>query len=157
GPPGIPRGRWKGSSWALTGGAPMCSLKEKGSIPSTSGFTSQRPRARPRTSSPSTHPPRASMAMTWSCANGPASPVEKRLSLARGASATRRWPSEDRAPPHPPPLSHLAPPVVSLLSRLLSRQTLLSDRFLYATPAGIGLEADEIEFDASGGLKLRGW
>jgi len=46
---------------------------------------------------------------------------------------------------------------VSLLSRLLSRQTLLSDRFLYATPAGIGLEADEIEFDASGGLKLRGW
>lgn len=46
---------------------------------------------------------------------------------------------------------------MSLLSRLLSRKTLLADRFLYATPASLGLEAEEVEFPAGGGLKLRGW
>jgi pimeloyl-ACP methyl ester carboxylesterase len=44
-----------------------------------------------------------------------------------------------------------------MISRFLSRRALLADRFLYATPEGLGLEAEDVEFWSKGGGILRGW
>jgi len=44
-----------------------------------------------------------------------------------------------------------------MISRFLSRCALYADRFLYATPEGLGLAAEPVEFRARGGVKLRGW
>lgn len=41
-------------------------------------------------------------------------------------------------------------------ARFFSRRILFADRFLYATPAAFGLEAREVEIEASGGRTLRG-
>jgi pimeloyl-ACP methyl ester carboxylesterase len=46
---------------------------------------------------------------------------------------------------------------LNLASRFFSRRTLFADRFLYATPAALGLEAREVEFPAAAGVTLRGW
>ncbi len=44
-----------------------------------------------------------------------------------------------------------------MISRFLSRHTLHADRFLYATPEGLGLAAEDVEFWSKRGVKLRGW
>jgi pimeloyl-ACP methyl ester carboxylesterase len=44
-----------------------------------------------------------------------------------------------------------------MISPFLSRRTLHADRFLYATPAGLGLAAEDVEFCSKGGVRLRGW
>ena len=44
-----------------------------------------------------------------------------------------------------------------MISRFLSRRALQADRFLYATPEGLGLAAEDVEFWSKGGVKLRGW
>ncbi len=44
-----------------------------------------------------------------------------------------------------------------MIARFLSRRALHADRFLYATPAGLGLAAEAIAFRAQGGVQLRGW
>ncbi len=44
-----------------------------------------------------------------------------------------------------------------MISRFLSRRTLLADLFLYATPDRLGLEAEDVEFCSKGGGTLRGW
>jgi pimeloyl-ACP methyl ester carboxylesterase len=46
---------------------------------------------------------------------------------------------------------------VPFLARFFSKRTLLADRFLYATPASLGLEAEEVVFRSTGGVHLRGW
>jgi len=46
---------------------------------------------------------------------------------------------------------------VPFLARCFSRRTLLADRFLYATPATLGLDAEEVVFPSAGGVRLRGW
>jgi pimeloyl-ACP methyl ester carboxylesterase len=46
---------------------------------------------------------------------------------------------------------------VAVISRFLSRRTLLADRFLYAPPEGLGLGAEDVEFRSKGGVTLRGW
>ncbi|MBI4604217.1 MAG: alpha/beta fold hydrolase, partial [Planctomycetes bacterium] len=42
-------------------------------------------------------------------------------------------------------------------SRLLSRQVLLADRLLYATPEALGLDAEDVVFWTEDGVRLRGW
>lgn len=44
-----------------------------------------------------------------------------------------------------------------MIARFLSRRALLADRFLYATPKGLGLEAEDVGFWSKGGGTLRGW
>src|SRR5206468_192221 len=44
-----------------------------------------------------------------------------------------------------------------MIARFLSPRALLADRFLYATPAGLGLQAEDVEFGSKGGGKRRGW
>jgi pimeloyl-ACP methyl ester carboxylesterase len=44
-----------------------------------------------------------------------------------------------------------------MIARFISRRALLADRFLYATPAGLGLEAEDVGFRSKGGGTLRGW
>jgi pimeloyl-ACP methyl ester carboxylesterase len=44
-----------------------------------------------------------------------------------------------------------------MIARFVSRRTLQADRFLYATPEGLRLAAEDVEFWSKGGVKLRGW
>jgi hypothetical protein len=44
-----------------------------------------------------------------------------------------------------------------MISRFLSQRALYADRFLYATPEGLGLAAEEVKFRSRGGGTLRGW
>ena len=44
-----------------------------------------------------------------------------------------------------------------MISRFLSRRALHADRFLYLTPQGLGLGAEDVEFPSKGGVRLRGW
>ncbi len=46
---------------------------------------------------------------------------------------------------------------MSLRSRFFSRRTLLADRFLYMTPQSVGIDSEEVEISAPGGVTLRGW
>ncbi|HVR76179.1 MAG TPA: alpha/beta fold hydrolase [Planctomycetota bacterium] len=46
--------------------------------------------------------------------------------------------------------------LVRPFARFFSRRVLFADRFLYATPAAFGLDARDVEIEASGGRTLRG-
>ncbi len=41
-------------------------------------------------------------------------------------------------------------------AQFFSKRTLLADRFLYASPDGLGLDAEDVEFESKG-ARLRGW
>src|SRR5438094_5579916 len=54
-------------------------------------------------------------------------------------------------------LAHLSRRSAVMIARFLSPRALLADRFLYATPAGLGLQAEDVEFGSKEGGKRRGW